>query len=198
VTALWFLDPRRQPFRVDPHSLAGLAAHLLLPAGVEVWTVDGRLAANEKLPADAVLFLRGAGTVLGLRFLAPADADLRATELERVADGGRQAVERLTATFATGVPERGALLGLDLELLEGCDERAFAEFRRVFAAREVRLEREKTLARVTGALPLELDLASGDARPRRLRFEPVLPVEGLLTLDGVEIGREALEPEEPR
>jgi hypothetical protein len=26
----------------------------------------------------------------------------------------------------------------------------------------------------------------------------VLPVEGLLTLDGVEIGREALEPEEPR
>jgi hypothetical protein len=165
---------------------------------VEVWTVDGRLAANEKLPADAVLFLRGAGTVLGLRFLAPADADLRATELERVADGGRQAVERLTATFATGVPERGALLGLDLELLEGCDERAFAEFRRAFAAREVRLEREKTLARVTGALPLELDLASGDARPRRLRFEPVLPVEGLLTLDGVEIGREALEPEEPR
>jgi hypothetical protein len=198
VTALWFLDPRRQPFRVDPHSLAGLAAHLLLPAGVEVWTVDGKLAPNEKLPADAVLFLRGAGTVLGLRFLAPADADLRATELERVADGGRQAVERLTATFATGVPERGALLGLDLELLEGCDERAFAEFRRAFAAREVRLEREKTLARVTGALPLELDLASGDARPRRLRFEPVLPVEGLLTLDGVEIGREALEPEEPR
>jgi len=198
VTAVWLLDPRRTPFRVDPKSLSGLAAHLLLPAGVEVWSVDGKLTAGAKLPPDAVVFLRGADTALGVRFLAPADADLRAAGLELVADGGRQAVERLTATFATGVPQRGALLGLDLELLEGCDDERFAGFRREFAAREVRLDREGTLARVTGALPLELDLASGDARPRRLRFEPVPPPESLLLLDGVEIGREALEPEPPR
>jgi len=118
--------------------------------------------------------------------------------VELVADGGRHAVERLTATFATGMPERGALLGLDLELLEGCDDEAFVLFRREFAAREARLERDGTLARVRGTLPLELDLGSGDARPRRLRFEPVLPASDLLLLDGVEIGREALEPEEPR
>ena len=30
---------------------------------------------------------------------------------------------------------------------------------------------------LTGALPLELDLGSGAARPRRLRFEPVLPAD---------------------
>jgi len=198
VTALWFLDPRRSPFRVDPKSLSGLAAHLLLPAGCEVWNVDDRLAPGAMLGPDAVVFLRGAGTVLGLRFLAPVDADLRATGVELVADGGRHAVERLTATFATGMPERGALLGLDLELLEGCDDEAFVLFRREFAAREARLERDGTLARVRGTLPLELDLGSGDARPRRLRFEPVLPASDLLLLDGVEIGREALEPEEPR
>ena len=198
MTALWLLDPRRAPFRVDPKSLSCLAAHLLLPSGCEVWSVDGRLAPGAMLAADAVVFLRGAGTVLGLRFLAPVDADLRATGVELVADGGRQPVQRLTATFATGVPERGALLGLDLELREGCDDGAFARFRREFAAREVGLERDGTLARITGSLPLELDLGSGDARPRRLRFEPVLPAGDLILLDGVEIGRAALEPEEPR
>ena len=90
VTALWLLDPRRAPFRVDPKSLSGLAAHLLLPEACEVWTVDGVLASGAKLTPDAVLFLRGADTVLGLRYLAPADADLRATGVELVADGGRQ------------------------------------------------------------------------------------------------------------
>jgi len=198
VTALWLLDPRRSPFRVDSKSLSGLAAHLLLPAGVGVWNVDGRLAQGATLEPDAVVFLRGAGTAMGLRFLAPTDADLRATGLEFVADGGRHAVRRLTAMFATGAPERGALLGLDLELLEGCDDEGFTRFRQEFAAREVRLERDGTLARVRGTLPLELDLGSGDGRPRRLRFEPVLPAGDLLLLDGVEIGREALEPEEPR
>ena len=198
VTGLWLLDPRRDPFRVDPLLLSGLAAHLLLPTGCEVWNVDGRLAPGAMLGPDAVVFLRGALTVLGVRYLAPVDTDLRATGVELVADGGRQPVQRLTATFATGVPERGALLGLDLELLEGCDDEAFARFRREFAAREVGLEREGTRARITGSLPLELDLGSGAARPRRLRFEPVLPEGALLLLDRIEIGREALEPEEPR
>ena len=198
VTGLWLLDPRRAPFRVDPLLLSGLAAHLLLPAGCEVWSVDGVLAPGAMLAPDAVVFLRGAGTALGVRYLAPADADLRATGVELVADGGRQPVQRLTATFALGVPQRGALLGLDLELREGCDDEAFADFRREFAAREVGLERDMTRACVTGSLPLELDLGSGDARPRRLRFEPVLPEGDLLILDGIEIGREALEPEEPR
>ena len=198
VTGLWLLDPRRDPFRVDPLLLSGLAAHLLLPTGCEVWNVDGVLAPGAMLGPDAVVFLRGALTVLGVRYLAPVDADLRATGVELVADGGRQPVQRLTATFATGVPERGALLGLDLELLEGCDDEAFARFRREFAAREVGLEREGTRARITGSLPLELDLGSGAARPRRLRFEPVLPEGALLLLDRIEIGREALEPEEPR
>ncbi len=198
VTALWLLDPRRSPFRVDPKSLSGLAAHLILPAGLEVWNVDGRLAPGATLAPDAVVFLRGAGTVLGVRYLAPPDADLRAMGLELVADGGRHAVQRLTATFATGRPERGALLGLDLEVRDGCDDEAFACFRRAFAARDVGLKRDGTRASVTGALPLELDLGSGDGRPRRLRFEPVLPAGDLLLLDGVEIGRVALAPEEAR
>lgn len=198
VTGLWLLDPRRSPFRVDPKSLSGLAAHLLLPTGCEVWSVDGKLDPGATLAPDAVVFLRGADAVLGVRFLAPREADLRAAEVALVADGGQKPVQRLTATFAEGVPDRGALVGLDLELREGCDDEAFAAFRREFAAREVRLEAVGTRVRVAGSLPLEVDLGSGDARPRRLRFEPVLPEGALLLLDGVEIGREALEPEEPR
>ena len=107
-------------------------------------------------------------------------------------------LRRLTATFARGVPDRGALVGLEMELVEGCDDEAFARFRREFAAREVCLEREGTRVRVGGSLPLELDLGAGDARPRRLLFEPVLPEGALLLVDGVEIGVGALEPAPPR
>ena len=150
-------------------------------------------------------FLRYAATAeqewlrsLGVRFLAPADADLRAEGVRFVADGDRPEVRRLTATFARGVPDRGMLLGLDLELLEGCDDAAFGAFRREFAGRSVRLEREGRAAAVRGALPVALDLGTGDERPRRLEFHPVLPEGALLLLDGDEIGRAAFEPDEPR
>ena len=198
VTALWLLDPRRTPFAVDPAALSGLEAHLLLPAACPVWTAEAPLAPGAELPADAVVFVRGRDSALAVRFLAPADADLRARSIVLVADADRPDVRRLTATFARGVPERGMLLGLDLELVEGCDDAAFAAFRREFAGRAVRLERSGSTAAVRGALPATLDLGQGDARPRRLEFHPVLPEGALLLVDGEEIGRAAFEPDEPR
>lgn len=198
VTALWLLDPRRAPFAVDPSRLDRLEAHLLVPARSRVWSTEGPLEPGVTLPADTVVFLRGGDCALGVRFLAPADADLRAEGVRFVADGDRPEVRRLTATFARGVPDRGMLLGLDLELLEGCDDAAFAAFRREFAGRSVRLEREGRSAAVRGALPVALDLGTGDERPRRLEFHPVLPEGALLLLDGDEIGRAAFEPDEPR
>ncbi|MFM8891014.1 MAG: hypothetical protein ACKOTB_05190, partial [Planctomycetia bacterium] len=195
VTGLWLLDPRRAPFGVDPAGLSCLAAHLLVPAGCELWTAGGRLGPGATLPPDAVVFLRGGDAALGVRFLLSPVADLRASALAFVADANRPEVRRLTATFP---PDRGMLLGLDIELLEGCDDAAFAGFRREFAGRVVRLERERTQVHVQGALPLALDLGSGAERPRRLRFHPVLEAGQLLLLDGEEIGRRALEPEPPR
>lgn len=195
VTALWLLDPRRAPFGVDPAGMSCLAAHLLVPAACETWTVGNRLEPGDALAPDAVVFLRGGDAALGVRFLDSPVADLRARTVEFVADAPRPDVRRLTVTFP---PDRGMLLGLDIELLEGCDDEAFAAFRREFAGRVVRLERERTQVRVHGALPLSLDLGSGSERPRRLRFHPVLEPGELLLLDGEEIGRRALEPEPPR
>lgn len=198
VTALWLLDPRRTPFGVDPARLGRLEAHLLVPARCEVWRADEPLDTPATLPPDAILFLRGADCALGIRFLAPADPDLRAEGLALVADADRPDVRRLTATFARGVPKRGMLLGLDLELVEGCDDAAFAAFRREFAGRSVRLEREGRRAAVRGSLPVALDLGQGAERPRRLEFHPVLELGALILLDGEEIGRAAFEPDEPR
>lgn len=191
VTGLWFLDPRREPFGVDPETLSGLAAHLIVPTGCSLWSDAGELAAGAELAADAVVFLRGADCALGVRFLAPDDADLRAVGIAYVVDDGRRGVARLTAAFARGVPRRGLLLGLDLELVEGCDDDAFARFRRAFRERGVRLAREGSRVAVEGSLPVSLDLGDGDARPRRTAFTPVLPEGALLLLDGREIGREA-------
>lgn len=198
VTALWLLDPRRAPFGVDPARLDRLEAHLLLPAACGVWTAEGPLDVGAALPPDAILFLRGDDCALGIRFLAPPDPDLRAQTLALVADAGQPDVRRLTATFARGAPTRGMLLGLDLELVEECDDVAFAAFRRDFAGRAVRLEREGRKAAVRGALPVAIDLGQGDERPRRLEFHPVLSEGALILLDGEEIGRAAFEPDEPR
>ncbi len=198
VTAMWFLDPRRPPFGVDPGALACLEAHLLLPAGCTIWSGDKPVDAGATLPADAVVFLRGHDAAVGLRYLAPSDADLAATGLRLVADGGRHAVQRLTATFADGPPQRGALLALDIEAREACDDTAFAAFRREFASREVTLLRAGTTCTVSGSLPLELDLGVGAARPRRLIYEPVLAAGELMLLNRVEIGRAALEIDDAR
>ena len=52
-------------------------------------------------------------------------------------------------------------------------------------------QRQPVIARFQAAF-------ENDFRPRRLRFEPVLPAGDLILLDRIEIGREALAPEEPR
>ena len=169
-----------------------------MPARCGIWSADGPLDTGAPLPPDAILFLRGDDCALGIRFLAPPDPDLRAASVALVADEGHPDVRRLTATFARGAPARGLLLGLDLELVEGCDDGAFAAFRREFAGRAVRLEREGRRAAVRGALPVTLDLGQGDERPRRLEFHPVLERGALILLDGEEIGRAAFEPDEPR
>jgi ATP-binding cassette subfamily C exporter for protease/lipase len=86
----------------------------------------------------------------------------------------------------------------DIELFEGTLAENIARFDDVDTAALNAAIDAVGLRSVVDALPLELDLASGDSRPKRLRFEPVLPEGDLLLLDGVEIGREALQPEEPR
>ena len=194
VTAAWYLDPARRVFSLDPSTLTCLEAHLLLPSGCSVWSADMPLASGAELPSEAVLFLRGGdGVVAGIRTLAPADPHLRPRALRLVADGGSQPVQRLTATFSEGVPHRGALLALDIEVREGLDDDAFAAFRREFSARDVVAHLDGTRFTVSGSLPLELDLGEPEGRPSRVLFEPILPEDGLLVIDGTEIGREVID-----
>jgi hypothetical protein len=192
VTAAWYLDPRRPAFGVDPQSLSCLEAHVLVPTGCDVWSVEGPLDAGAELPPESTVFLRGgAGTALGIRLLAAAGPDLRPLGLRLVADGGSEPVQRLTATFAEGVPARGALLALDVELCESLDDAAFAAFRREFAGRNVTARLEGTRFVVSGALPLELDLGEPDGRPHRERFEPTMPAGVLLQVNGSDVGDDA-------
>ena len=198
LTAAWYLDPRRPAFGVDPQTLSCLEAHLLVPAACGVWSADGPLAAGAELPGESVVFLRGAGTAVAIRWLSADDPDLRPGGLRLVADGGGLPVQRLTATFAEGVPDRAALLALDLELREGLDDVAFAAFRREFVARTVTARLDGTRFVVSGALPLELELGTPQSRPRRLRYEPILPEGVLLVVDGRDVGAEALAAGTPR
>jgi hypothetical protein len=194
VTAAWYLDPARRAFAMDPSTLACLEAHLLLPSGCSVWSADMPLASGAELPPEAVLFLRGGkGAVVGIRTLSAADPHLRPRKLRLVADGGSQPVQRLTATFSEGVPDRGAILALDIEVREGLDDDAFAAFRREFSERKVVSSLDGTRFSVSGALPLELDLGEPEGRPRRVLFEPILPEQALLVVDGTEIGREVID-----
>ena len=192
VTAAWYLDPRRPAFGVDPQSLSCLEAHVLIPTGCDVWSVEGPLAAGAELPPDSTVFLRGgADTALGIRLLSTAEPDLRPLGLRLVADGGSEPVQRLTATFAAGVPDRGALLALDLELCESLDDTAFAAFRHEFSGRDVTTRLDDRRFVVSGSLPLELDLGEPDGRPRRERFEPIMPAGVLLQVNGRDVGADA-------
>lgn len=194
VTAAWYFDPARSAFSIDPSTLVCLEAHLLLPSGCSVWSADMPLASGGELPPEAVLFLRGGdGAVAGIRTLAPADPHLRPRVLRLVADGGSQPVQRLTATFSEGVPDRGALVALDIEVREGLDDDAFAAFRREFSERKVTARLDGTRFTVSGSLPLELDLGEPEGRPSRVLFEPILPEQSLLVVDGTEIGREVID-----
>lgn len=184
VTAAWYLDPRRPAFHLDPQSLCCLEAHLLIPTGCDIWSVDTLLAAGAELPPESVMFLRGGGgTALGIRVLSVNAADLRPHSLRIVADGGSEPVQRLTATFAADVPDRGALLALDLELRESLDDAAFAAFRSEFARRDVTARLDGTRFAVLGSLPLELDVGEADDRPRRVVFEPTLQTGELLRVN---------------
>ena len=192
VTAAWYLDPRRPAFGVDPQSLSCLEAHVLIPTGCDVWSVEGPLAAGAELPPDSTVFLRGgADTALGIRLLSTAEPDLRPLGLRLVADGGSEPVQRLTATFAAGVPDRGALLALDLELCESLDDTAFATFRHEFSGRDVTTRLDDRRFVVSGSLPLELDLGEPDGRPRREHFEPIMPAGVLLQVNGRDVGADA-------
>ena len=194
VTAAWYLDPARPAFRIDSSTLVCLEAHLLLPSGCRVWSADTPLGSGTELPAESVVFLRGGdGAVAAIRTLAPSDPHLRPKTLRLVADGGSQPVQRLTATFSEGVPDRGALVALDIEIREGLDDDAFAAFRQEFSGRDVSARLDGTRFTVLGSLPLELDLGEPDGRPRRVLCEPTMAEEALLIVDGTEIGRAVID-----
>ena len=82
-------------------------------------------------------------------------------------------------------------LALDLELCESLDDTAFAAFRHEFSGRDVTTRLDDRRFVVSGSLPLELDLGEPDGRPRRERFEPIMPAGVLLQVNGRDVGADA-------
>lgn len=188
VTTVWFFDPARPRFAAEAALATGLSAHLLLPVEAEVWVGDEPVEPPATLPADAVVFLRLADVAVAVRWLTAAGEDDDrlgpAPALAYVADGRERGAKRLTATFADARPTRPALLALDIEAREGCDDAAFGRFREEFRDRDVRLAVAAGRLAVAGSVPLEIDL--DHLRP--LAYEPALEDGRLLEVDGVDLG----------
>jgi len=102
---------------------------------------------------------------------------------------------RLSALVKAAPPALGPLLVAALR--EGLEDDAFATFRREFSERKVVASLDGTRFTVSGSLPLEFDLGEPEGRPRRVLFEPILPEQSLLMVDGTEIGREVIDRATP-
>lgn len=189
ITAAWYHDPHRPLPGSKSDPLDCLQAHLIMPADAEVWSATAPLADDAALPAAGVVFLRKAGVAVGIRSVVDAAAGWAPTGLVMHADGGKAPAKRLTALFSDTPPTRAALLVLDIEAREGCDDADFAQFRGEFAARPVTATLAEGRLRVEGSLPLEADLW----RSKRIACEPELSADTLLRVNDHELGRPLLE-----
>lgn len=184
ITAAWMIDPAQPFFRVDPAELSCLRAHLIMPADVEVWTADARLADGDRLPGDAIVFLRKADVAVGIRSLLAASDGSAPRAFALRTDALKLGAQRLTATLTEASPQTRGIVALDIEAREDCRDEAFATFRAEFAARRVTAALSGDRLTVEGSLPLAANLAT----IHREVFEPALAPEALLTIDGREVG----------
>jgi hypothetical protein len=162
-----------------------------MPASVEVWTADARLADGAALPGDATVFLRTGDVAVGIRsLLAASDGSAPRAFILR-ADALKLGAQRLTATLTDEPPKGRGVVVLDIEAREKCDDAAFASFRAEFAGRRVTATLSGDRLTVHGSLPLAANLATLD----REAYEPALSPGALLMIDGREVGLPLL-PEE--
>lgn len=191
ITAAWMFDPSVPAFKVDPHDLSCLQAHLIMPADAEIWTADARIDADGKLPARSTLFLRKADAVVGIRSLLGGEDSSGPQHLELRADARKINAKRVTAVFSTEPPVGRSLLALDIEAREHCDDDHFKQFREEFAGRAVTAVLAGDRLRIDGALPLEADVA----KLERIACEPLLADGALILVNGVEVGSPLLSAE---
>ena len=184
VTAAWYVDPAR--FSPDGRDgrIDSLQAHLVMPVDATVWSEAGVLADGAELPAAAVVFLRKGDVAVGVRSVVDAGGHAAPARVGVHADGGKDPAKRLTFVYADDAPMAPALLALDIEVREDCDDAAFAAFRAEFAGRTVTATVADGRLRIEGALPIEADLN----RSRRMSCEPLMDPDTLLCVDGQEIG----------
>ena len=185
ITAAWLFDPSVPAFKVTAADLTCLQAHLIMPVDTELWTRDGLVDAAGKLPANGVVFLRKGQAAVGIRSLTVPAAGLAPHHLELRLDGGKIRAKRLTAVFCERSPTGRAVLGLDIEAREDCDDERFEKFRGEFAGRAVTAVLAGDRLRIDGSLPLEADIA----KLERITCEPLLPDGALLLVNGLEVGR---------
>ena len=191
ITAAWLFDPSVPAFKVTATDLTCLQAHLIMPVDTELWTRDGLVDAAGKLPANGVVFLRKGQAAVGIRSLTVPAAGLAPPHLELHVDGSKIRAKRLTAVFCEGSPTGRAVLGLDIEAREDCDDERFEKFRGEFAGRAVTAVLAGDRLRIDGSLPLEADIA----KLERITCEPLLPDGALLLVNGLEVGQSLLSGE---
>lgn len=185
ITAAWMFDPDVPAFKAAPDELAMLEAHLIMPVDAEVWSGGRRLEQDAALAADATVFLKKEGVVIGIRGLLGSRHAEAPRGLRLRHDAAHIGAKRLTALFHEGRPRGRSILALEIEGRENCDAARADAFCREFSGRRVTAALEGDRLRVEGSLPLEADFG----RLERVACEPLLDEASLLVVNGREIGR---------
>ena len=190
VTAAWYFDPAHPPPGAGTGQLDCLLAHLILPVDVAIWSAEGLLPDDATVPVDGVVFLRKDDVAVGIRFIPTAGNPAAPQRIGIHADGAPAPAKRITVGYADETPRRPALLPLDIELRDDCNDADFTHFRAAFAARNVTSRLEANVLRIDGTLPLEADVDTF----KRIAFEPFVNTDTLLRVNEREIGLPLLLP----
>lgn len=162
-------DPLKSDPRNKPGDLRYFATHFTVPAAAEVWVGDAQVQPGATVPAGAAVYVRLGDAVIGLRVLLATTTAGGAASMRFLEDAGVTAARRLTVLHSETEPTGRGTLAVWLRAGEGLDDRAFAAWRREFAAAPAKATSAgDTLvaeaAGWAGALRIEADVAKGERR----------------------------------
>ncbi len=194
------LDMGRKNVGHSKEEIRLLAAHLVLPASVEVWRGEERVerpaeGESVSLPPESAYFLRMGDVAVGVRFVHAADNRGKPAKLALVHDGARYGAMRLTCTFSEGKPEGLSAAVLWVRAAEGLDGASFSRFRKEFATARAKAHADGgTLRCEVEGLRGPMRIAANPAKQELHQAEGGEPgvEEGLLVVNGKDLGREVL------
>lgn len=162
-------DPRKSDPRNKSGDLRYFATHFTVPAAAEVWVGDAQVQPGATVPEGAAVFVRLGDAVIGLRVLLATTTAGGTAAVRFVEDAGVTVARRLTVRHSEAEPTGRGTVAMWLRAGEGLDERAFAAWRRAFAAApaQATLAGDILVAEAAGwagSLRIEADVAKGERR----------------------------------